>query len=85
MTNQNGNGNIIKILVQGGLAGALILTLLMFYASNRDYGKIISNHLNHNTEVLIELKTSINQSNEIDKEQIRALGDLRDILLMYGK
>lgn len=60
------NGNLLKILIQGGLAGIAILALIMFYS-------VVSNHISHNTEVLIELKTSIDRTNSINEAQVESM------------
>ena len=74
------NGNIIKILVQGGLAGALILSLFIMWNIITNHYHDIGDHINKNTEVLTELKMSIERSNDIGEEQSDLLRGLQRLI-----
>lgn len=70
---KNGNGNLVRILVQGGLAGALILAMFIIW-------NLASNHLKHNTEALIILEQTSREEVKVLAELKSAIGDLRDEL-----
>ena len=63
--NGDKNNNLIKIIIQGGLAGSLVLTLILFYL-------VTSNHIVHNTEVLTKVEASMNQNIIIQKDMIQS-------------
>lgn len=67
------NGTIYKAL---RVAPLTVIVLALIYAGYL----LISNHLDHNTEALIRLEASINQSNEVDKEQIEVMRDLKTLI-----
>lgn len=70
MTEANNNRkNIIGVIVQAGAVGIALIAVYFLY-------DLASNHINDNTRVLMRLESAINQSTEVDKEQIRVLDDL---------
>lgn len=46
-------------LKNGGLTLALLYSIYINYKINKDHSKIITNHINHATEVQIKLQNSV--------------------------
>ena len=63
--NGDKNNNLIKVIIQGGLAGSLVLTLILFYS-------ITANHISHNTEVLTRVEASMNNNISIQKDMLKS-------------
>lgn len=58
--------NTIQALIQGGAIGISFVLIWVVY-------KLAANHINHNTEVLTELKGVISRNNEV-------VGELSDVI-----
>ncbi len=70
------NGNtptIVKILSQAGLAGIALAALWIVW-------NLASSHITHNTEVLIELKNEVRNSNEVTKDLSEVVSELKHVI-----
>lgn len=74
------NGKIIQIIIQSGAVAIALYLVFILNDITSNHINSVGEHIKHNTQVLTELKSSIEQSNEIGKEQTRALADLEKTL-----
>ena len=58
---------IIQILIQGGLASVALVSLYFNYKSNQEFTQVISNHIQHSTDAMIELTKVIESLKEAIK------------------
>ena len=76
----NGNNLGAEKLAKYGLAGVCIaLILLMGFIFNQFFG-IISNHINDNTEAMVELKNSVDKLNDTTNRQVEVIKSLEYFL-----
>ena len=61
-------------------AGGIAIGILSLWIIWNIFG-LISNHMNENTAALIKLESSVNRSNEVNKEQMEILRDLKSVIL----
>lgn len=67
------NGNFVSAVRYAGLATALLFALYIIW-------NLLGNHLTENTEALMELKGSIDRSNEIDEKQVEVMQKLETLI-----
>jgi len=74
------NGKLLKIITQAGAVGlALALIGLVWYVI-QGQNEIVSNHISHNTAALIQLEESIDTGNDIQREQVQVLRELKEVI-----
>lgn len=80
MSNQNNNNKagLIGIIVQAGAVGLALASLYVIW-------NLVTNHINHNTEILSELKVTIQKLDETSREEARVLRDLDTTIKMWSK
>ncbi len=76
----NGNGKLVKILVNSGITGIALVVLAVLWFVVKDTNELIGNHMNENTKALIRLEATVDSSNDIQKEQIGVLRSLREVI-----
>ena len=72
-----------SITAAGGIVVAIVLVGLVWFVI-KGQNTIVGNHINHNTKALIQLEASIGTGNDIQKEQIQVLRELKEVI-RYGK
>lgn len=78
------NGFGAEKLAKYGLAGVcMALVALVGWVMNQSF-ELTGNHINHNTQVLTELKGSVDNLNQTTIRQIEVIEGLEDILRGYG-
>lgn len=71
---------LVKTITAAGAIGlVLIMAFLLWFVIGK-YDTTVSNHIQHSTEVLVGLKSSIDTSNVIDKEQIQVMRELKEVI-----
>jgi len=55
---------LLKIVSEGGLAGIVILLIAVIY-------KLVSNHMNHNTQVLTDLTVVLKELKQLINDKIK--------------
>jgi len=65
--------NIIQILIQGGSVGVAILAILVNY-------KIVSNHINHNTQAMVDFNLTMVKMGEIIKANTKSMDRNTDVM-----
>ena len=85
LINGNGKKGLVAILVQAGLTGVAMGALFFAYFIVTDNNKIISNHINHNTEAMVDLKSSIEKLNENNCKLEETISDLSRSIEIYMK
>ena len=51
----------VQTLIEGGTISIALVVLYLSHQERKDYRKIITNHINHNTETQTELKDAIRE------------------------
>ena len=68
--NGEGKKGLIGVLINGGAISVALVALYFFYS-------VVSNHIAHNTEVLIEVREASRASVLTDKELIEVIRELK--------
>ncbi len=75
----------LDTVIQGGAVGVAIALIILMYFFIKWFTKIISNHINHNTEVLTELKGLIKRDFEATDRNTEVMKRVERTLDKNGK
>jgi len=74
------NGKILKIITQAGIGGIALILIGLVWFVIKGQNEIVTNHIQHNTEALIQLDASIEAGNVIQTQQVQVLRDLTEVI-----